>query len=83
MTTTRSTRISRRSTRRTFLGTTAAAAISAAFEASQPPVFAAPSVGSRAKVRARLRPDLVDEKSPKGIEVVQLTAETEVPSSHL
>ena len=84
MTTNRSIHTSRRSTRRTFLGTTAAAAISAAFEASQRPVFAAPSVvSSRAIAKAKLRPDLVDEKSPAGIEVVQLTAETDVPSSHL
>ncbi len=31
----------------------------------------------------KLRPDLLDEKSPPGIEVIQLTTETDVPSSHL
>ncbi len=31
----------------------------------------------------RSRPDLLDEKSPKGLEVIQLTTETEVPSAHL
>lgn len=31
----------------------------------------------------KLRSDLLDEKSPKGIEVIQLTTETDVPSSHL
>src|SRR5438874_6928405 len=29
------------------------------------------------------RPDLLDKNSPKGIEVFQLTAETDVPSCHL
>jgi hypothetical protein len=31
----------------------------------------------------RMRPDLLDEDSPEGIEVVQLTTETDVPSSHI
>ena len=31
----------------------------------------------------KLRPDLLDERSPKGIEVIQLTTEADVPSSHL
>ncbi|MBD3292973.1 MAG: hypothetical protein GF393_08625 [Armatimonadia bacterium] len=31
----------------------------------------------------RMRPDLLDENSPEGIEVVQLTTEPEVPSSHI
>ena len=31
----------------------------------------------------KLRPDLLDEGSPKGIEVIQLTTEPDVPSSHL
>ena len=31
----------------------------------------------------KLRPDLLDERSPKDIEVVQLTTEPDVPSSHL
>jgi hypothetical protein len=29
------------------------------------------------------RPDLLDENSPKGLEILQLTAELDVPSSHL
>jgi hypothetical protein len=33
--------------------------------------------------RMRLRPDLLDERSPKGIEIIQLTTEADVPSSHL
>jgi len=35
------------------------------------------------ETRMKLRPDLLDERSPKGIEVVQLTTEADVPSSHL
>ena len=31
----------------------------------------------------KIRPDLLDENSPKGIGVIQLTAEPDVPSSHL
>ena len=31
----------------------------------------------------RCRPDLLDENSPAGIEVIQLTAEEDVPASHL
>ncbi len=31
----------------------------------------------------KLRPDLLDENSPEGLEVIQLTAEADVPSSHL
>lgn len=32
---------------------------------------------------ARTRPDLLDEKSPPGLEVVQLTTDPSVPASHL
>lgn len=35
------------------------------------------------KPAARLRPDLLAQKSPPGLEVYQLTAEPDVPSSHL
>ncbi len=31
----------------------------------------------------KIRPDLLDENSPKGIEVIQLTTEADVPSSHI
>jgi hypothetical protein len=31
----------------------------------------------------RYRPDLLDERSPKGLEVIQLTTEADVPASHL
>ena len=35
------------------------------------------------KPGAKLRPDLLSEKSPPGLEVYQLTTEPDVPSSHL
>jgi hypothetical protein len=35
------------------------------------------------ETRMKLRPDLLDERSPKGTEVIQLTTEADVPSSHL
>jgi hypothetical protein len=31
----------------------------------------------------KLRPDLLDKKSPPGLEVIQLTTEPDVPSSHV
>jgi len=46
-------------------------------------VISAAFATPRAKAKAKPRPNLVDEKSPRGIEVVQLTTETDVPSSHL
>jgi hypothetical protein len=58
--------------RRQFLATSALAA------------FAGPTILPATKKRwARPRPDLLDAESPKGLEVVQLTSESEVPSSHL
>ena len=42
------------------------------------PVSASPALG-----KALARPDLLDAKSPSGIEVVQLTTDADVPSSHL
>ena len=56
------------------------------------PLYAAPSalavpavpavIGGRLG-KARLRPDLLGKDSPKGLEVIQLTTEADVPSSHL
>jgi hypothetical protein len=47
-------------------------------------VFAAPAVVQAAgKFKPKPRPDLLDQRSPKGIEVFQLTTEPDVPSSHL
>jgi hypothetical protein len=58
--------------RRQFLATSALAA------------FAVPTLlPATKKGWARPRPDLVDKESPKGLEVIQLTSEAEVPSSHL
>ena len=31
----------------------------------------------------KVRPDLLDKNSPKGLEVIQLTTESEVPNSHI
>jgi hypothetical protein len=59
-------------TRRQFLATSAFAA------------FAVPTILPATKKRwARPRPDLLDSESPKGLEVIQLTSEADVPSSHL
>jgi hypothetical protein len=61
-----------RSARRQFLATSALAA------------FAVPTLLPAAQRRwARPRPDLLDSESPKGLEVIQLTSEPDVPSSHL
>lgn len=48
-------------------------------------VFAAPGVLRAAAGRssAKRRQDLLDKDSPAGLEVIQLTADPEVPSSHL
>jgi len=42
-----------------------------------------PAATAAPNTKIKLRPDLIDKDSPKGIEVVQLTTETDVPSSHL
>lgn len=42
-----------------------------------------PPSGSPWAARAKTRPDLLDPDSPKGIEVLQLTTERDVPSSHV
>ena len=71
--------------RRRFLrsmGLSAGAALFSGLEAlgaqEQPP--ATPARGGS---RMRSRPDLLDAQSAPGIEVIQLTTETDVPSSHL
>jgi len=84
MTTKRTARLPRRSTRRTLLGRAGGAVVSAVLSAGRHPLFAAPAVlNSSAQTKARVRPDLLDEESPKRIEVVQLTVESDVPSSHV
>lgn len=76
---------SSRISRRRFLGR-GTAAVAGAFLARSvvSHAWAAPQVlSSPSRGQARPRPDLRDEKSPPGIEVLQLTAEPDVPSSHL
>ena len=59
--------------RRQFLGHTSLAMAA----------FAVPQLIRAKKTWARPRPDLVDKQSPPGLEVIQLTSETGVGSSHL
>ena len=76
----------RGASRREFLKTAGAAVAGAAAAGCgcQSPLFAAPSLATAGKLgKARPRPDLVDKTAPKGIEVLQLTTEADVPSSHL
>lgn len=75
-----------RRTRRDFLRETAGVAVGTitAGGLRQSTAFAAPNVlrGPLMKV-CKPRPDLLDSQSAKGIEVFQLTAEPDVPASHL
>ncbi len=75
-----------RRTRRDFLRGAAATAMGtiAAGGLRHSTAFAAPNVlrGPLTKV-CKQRPDLLDNESAKGIEVVQLTTEPDVPASHL
>jgi len=71
--------------RRGFLrsaGLATAGVVSAGWSAAAP--WAAPVVVTGKKAsEAKPRPDLLDESSPPGLEVVQLTADPAVPASHL
>ncbi|MHB0961077.1 MAG: hypothetical protein ACYC6N_22745 [Pirellulaceae bacterium] len=67
-----------RFTRRSFLGTTGGALLSGALGFGQRSMWAASVPG-----KAIARPDLLDARSPAGIEVLQLTTDADVPSSHL
>ena len=67
-----------RCTRRSFLRAAGGALLSGAVGVGQRPVSASPASG-----QALARPDLLDAKSPAGIEVFQLTTDADVPSSHL
>ena len=75
-----------RPTRRDFLRDAAgvAAGAIAAGRLAPAPALAAPTVlrGALKKV-CKPRPDLLDAESAPGIEVIQLTTETDVPGSHL
>jgi hypothetical protein len=69
-------------TRRSFIRSTALAASTAFMPAKL--FAAAPRIHSGTSERnLKPRPDLLDKNSPKGIEVFQLTAETDVPGSHI
>ncbi len=71
--------------RRQFLTTAACAAGGAVWSlATRRGACAATPVIIDGKLRkARPRPDLVDPRSPEGLEVIQLTSEADVPASHL
>lgn len=73
------------STRRQFLKTAGCAAggITLAFGPRRASPAAAPTVIRGKLGKAKTRPDLVEKNSPKGLEVIQLTTETDVPASHL
>lgn len=79
--------VSPRIPRRRFLagaGLVAAGAVASGGLTARRLLAAAPEVTvSRKQPSARLRPELLDKNSPAGIEVIQLTTEPDVPSSHL
>jgi len=71
-------------TRRTFLKTAGWAAAGAACTlGARYPLFAAPAVIGGKLGKAKPRPDLLGKDSPPGLDVIQLTTEPDVPSSHL
>jgi hypothetical protein len=71
--------------RRAFIRSAAAGAAGAVFTQGMAvsKCVAAPLITTRKTGGMILRPDLLDEKSPKGVEVIQLTTESDVPGSHL
>lgn len=71
--------VSRRAFLRSSAVTVAGCLTAGLGDAKATPAVSANKTTSEAKVR----PDLLDEKSPSGLEVVQLTADTTVPASHL
>lgn len=78
--------VRRQTNRRSFLkaASWAVAGMAATRSGWASPLFAAPNVLASAKFgKPKLRPDLVARNAPQGIEVVQLTSEPDVPSSHL
>jgi hypothetical protein len=78
----RSIRLSRRSLLRQA-GVVAVAGMAAGWGSTRP-AFALPAViTTRLSTKSKLRPDLLDKDSARGIEVVQLTTEADVPSAHL
>jgi hypothetical protein len=78
----RALRLSRRGVLR-HAGVVAAAGLAAGWGLARP-LFAAPAaITTRLGTKIKPRPDLLDKDSARGIEVIQLTAEPDVPSSHL
>lgn len=70
--------------RRRFLQASSVLGAVAGRCAAGPVAWAAPRILSRTVPgKPKPRPDLLDEKSPDGAEVLQLTTETDVPSSHV
>ncbi len=65
-------------TRRAFLQTTGGTVLASVLS-----VGVHRRCGAAMATGAVARPDLLDDKSPAGLEVFQLTTETDVPSSHL
>jgi len=80
-------RSANRGTRRQFLaqaGLASATALTTGMRGSSPLFGAALQVvGTQSEKGPKLRPDLLDENCPQGLEVIQLTTEPDVPSSHL
>ena len=75
---------SRSMTRRGFVGKAGTALVGIGLaQAASGESFAAPAVARPRFGKARPRPDLVEKHSPQGLEVIQLTTEADVPSSHL
>ncbi len=76
--------VQQRVSRREFL-TVAGTAVSGTWSLGGSRVIAAPQVVVKKNTAGvcRSRPDLLDERSPEGAEVVQLTTQSDVPGSHL
>jgi len=70
-------------TRRRFLRCSGLAGAGIASAAATAASWPTPAVGAGVSREMKRRPDLVDADSPAGLEVVQLTADPNVPSSHL
>ncbi|HOX37835.1 MAG TPA: twin-arginine translocation signal domain-containing protein [Candidatus Brocadiia bacterium] len=70
--------------RRSFMKRTGlAAALAAGAAGSSFSIIRGAETGGATKMKAMQRPDLPDGNSARGIEVIQLTTQTDVPASHL
>lgn len=75
---------SRRITRRQLIGRAGIAALGMGLSrAAAGAAPAAPAVARHRFGEAKPRPDLLEKSSPQGLEVIQLTTDPDVPSSHL